>query len=139
MLNISADEFIADVEKGSNAIYEARGVRPSIIRTPGGKFSTELLEKIKYPIIHWTVDTRDWEHNDPEKCLETLKKQVVDGAVILMHDRKSNTARSVELMIEWLLENDYQIATVSELMELKGTELVAGKVYYSSSIFRPKN
>lgn len=139
VLEITADEFLLDAEKGSDAIYSACGVRPALIRTPGGKFSTELLGKIQSPIIHWTVDTRDWEHNDPDTCLEKLKAQVYDGAIILMHDRKSNVAKSAEVMIKWLLDNDYNITTVSELMEIKGVEMQAGKVYYSSSIIKPKD
>lgn len=138
VLNLTVDELKDDIQKSSDAIYNVCGVRPTLLRTPGGKWSNEILENIKYPIIHWTVDTRDWEHNDPEKCLEYLKKQVYDGAIILMHDRKSNSAKSSEVMIEWLLENGYEIVTVSELMERKGVELSAGKVYFSSSNVRGK-
>jgi len=132
VLNITVDELKAEIEKTNDLIYKHCGVRPTLVRTPGGKWSADILSGVSYPIIHWTVDTRDWDHNDPERCLAYLKDQVYDGAIVLMHDRKSNVAKSTELMIKWLVENDYEIVTVSELMERKGVELTAGKVYYSS-------
>ena len=130
---ITADELVAEIDKASDRIFEACGVRPTLVRTPGGKWTSETLQKVNYPLIHWTVDTRDWEHNDPQKALEYLKKQVYDGAIILMHDRMSTSAEMTALLIEWLNANDYDIVTVTELMRLKGTELRAGRVYFSAT------
>lgn len=136
VLKLSIDEVRAEFEKTNDAIYEICGIRPTLIRTPGGSYNKELLAGIDYPIIRWTVDTLDWKYNDPEQSLSYLKEQVYDGGIILMHDRKSNVAVTTELMINWLHENDYEIVTVSELMRQKGVELKKGYVYFSSSKIR---
>ena len=130
--NMTAAEFIADVEKTSNNIYELCGVRPTLVRTPYGNWTKALLNTMDYPIIHWTVDTRDWDHNNPETALSYVKKQVYDGAIILMHDRMSTSAEMTEIIIQWLHENNYEIVTVSELLRLKGTPLAPGYVYFSA-------
>lgn len=136
VLKITVDELVREIDKGADRIYETIGVRPTLVRTPGGKFNAQILAKMKYPLIHWTVDTRDWEHNDPEITLQYVKDNLRDGGIILMHDRKSAVADATELIIKWLYENDYEVVTVSELMRIKGTPLEAGKVYFSATNIR---
>lgn len=136
VLKLSVDEARAEFEKTNDAIYDICGIRPTLIRTPGGSYNKELLAWIDYPIIRWTVDTMDWKYNDPEQSLAFLKEQVSDGGIVLMHDRKSNVATTTEQMIKWLYDNDYEIVTVSELMRQKGIELSKGYVYFSSSKVR---
>lgn len=49
-----------------------------------------------------------------------------------MHDIHAPTAEAVEKIVPWLVKNDYDILTVSELMKRKGIKMKNGKVYMSA-------
>ncbi len=137
VLNMSVTDFRNEILGTSEIIYNHTGVTPTLLRTTGGQWSSDLLASVDLPFINWTVDTKDWSHNDPNQSLEILKSSVTDGGIVLLHDRKSNVAATAELFIQWLNENGYEIVTVSELLKAKGVEIEAGKVYYSSYRVRP--
>ncbi len=120
-------------EKAADAIYKACGVYPTMMRAPGGGYNDDVQKNINYPLIRWSVDTRDWSHRDPKQVLEAVKENATDGGIILMHDRLDMCAEATELCIKWLTENGYKIVSVSELMAAKGITLEKGNVYFSSN------
>ena len=114
--------------------YEIRLVRP-----PYGAVSQEMRKHLKYPMILWSVDTLDWKDRDKytaeekeKQILKTVKKEVADGAIILMHDIHETSCEAVKLVVPWLIDHGYDVLTVSELMERKGINMKNGKVYASA-------
>ena len=77
----------------------------------------------------WSVDTLDWKTRNPQKTLASVKKDAVDGSIILLHDIHSPTADAVESVVRHLLMQGYQLVTVSELIEARQGAVVSGKVY----------
>ena len=122
-----------EIEKVNDALEDAIGIRTSLLRPPGGSTNEETLKAIKYPVIKWDVDTRDWESRDADAVVEQIKANVQDGSIILMHDLYKSTAEAVEKILPWLIEQGYQVVTVSELMQIKGVEMERGVVYYSAN------
>jgi peptidoglycan/xylan/chitin deacetylase (PgdA/CDA1 family) len=136
---LTAEEIKRDEQLMSDRIFELCGVRPTLMRAPGGSYNNDVLAAISSPLIAWTVDTLDWKHQDPKQALEYLKAQVTDGGIVLMHDRLATSAEIAELLLQWLYENDYKVVSVSELMAARGVTMEAGKVYYSDYLIRPNN
>lgn len=139
LTKLTADQIKDEEKKTSDMIFELCGVRPTMMRAPGGAYNSDVLAAVSYPLIGWTVDTLDWKHQDPKQALEYLKAQVSDGGIVLMHDRLATSAEIAELLLQWLYENDYKVVSVSELMAARGVTMEAGKVYYSDSLIRPNN
>lgn len=139
LTKLTAEQIREEEKKSSDMIYELCGVRPTLMRAPGGSYNSDVLATVSYPLIGWTVDTLDWKHQDPKQALEYLKAQVTDGGIVLMHDRLATSAEIAELLLQWLYENDYKVVSVSELMAARGVTMEAGKVYYSDSLIRPNN
>ena len=83
-------------------------------------------------MIYWNIDTLDWKTMNAKKTFRAVKKQVSDGDIILMHDIHAPTAEAVEKIVPWLIKNDYDILTVSELRKRKGIKMKNGKVYMSA-------
>ncbi len=129
---LTPDEIHNEEKLTAEAIFNACGKYPEIMRSPGGAYNDDVQKAVSYPMIRWTVDTLDWDHRNSQKVLESVMENAYDGGIILMHDRLSISAEATELVIKWLLENDYEIVTVSEMMERKGITLEAGNVYYST-------
>ena len=108
------------------------GYNISIVRPPYGAISDEMRENLNYPMIFWSVDTLDWKYRDVDKDFASVKKQVSDGAIILMHDIHKESCEAAKKIIPWLLDHDYDVLSVSELMERKGVDMKNGKVYASA-------
>ena len=57
---------------------------------------------------------------------------VQDGDIILLHDIHSTTVPAVEEILKYLVENDYQVITVSQMLNAKGYDLTKTRVFYSA-------
>lgn len=123
----------SDVSKCSDAIYKAVGEYPTAFRCPGGIISKTMRHEAKKEgmvIAYWSVDTEDWKSKNAAKILSAAKSHVYDGSIILMHDIYSTTADAVEKLVPYLVEEGYQIVTVSELIQAKtGKAPEAGEQY----------
>ena len=109
----------------------ACGVTPGIMRPPGGYIdgaSLSVLGTMGMPAIMWSIDTRDWEHRNPQKTIDAVLSQVRDGDIILMHDIYTTTADAAQVLIPALTAGGYQLVTVSELAACRGG-MVPGHKY----------
>ncbi|MBO2517396.1 MAG: hypothetical protein CW338_09020 [Clostridiales bacterium] len=55
---------------------------------------------------------------------------VKNGDIILMHDIKTNTMTSSELVAEYLYEQGFMMVTVEELSRCEGVHMEPNRVYY---------
>ena len=83
------------------------------------------------PAVMWSIDTRDWQHKNSQKTIETVLSQVKDGDIILMHDIYDPTADAAVTLIPELTARGYQLVTVSELAPT-GAECSRGTATASS-------
>lgn len=115
--------------KTKKVVKTLTGYDVKLVRPPYGAISKKMRRHMNSPFILWNVDTEDWVSLDPEKILKRAKKKVKDGSIILMHDIYSSTATALETLLPWLIENGYDILTVSELAQRKGAKLTNGVAY----------
>lgn len=121
-----------EYDKTAKLVKNLTGVKVSYLRPPYGSISDTMRKKLKHPMVLWSVDTLDWKSRNAKAVLKEVKKQVSDGDIILMHDIHPSTAEAIEKVIPWLVKQDYDILTVSELMERKGIKMKNGKAYGSA-------
>ncbi|MBQ4526481.1 MAG: polysaccharide deacetylase family protein [Clostridia bacterium] len=114
-----------------NAIYDASGIYPEVMRPPYGSIDSRVRSLSGYPVILWSVDTLDWKTRNANSTYNSIISKVKDGDIILMHDLYSQTAAAVKLVVPKLYEAGYQMVSVSELAKYKGINLQNG-VSYSS-------
>ena len=88
-----------------------------------------MLELVTYPLIMWSIDTKDWSTRNPTKTIAAVLDVVKDGDIILMHDVYTETADAAEKIIPELIARGYKLVTVSEMFSYKGLELSAGHAY----------
>lgn len=130
-------EKIKEEISSTDAVFEKiLGYKPTLLRPPYGDVGSDLKENCDKYLIGWSVDTLDWKYRDKDKVIESVKSEGnLDGDVILMHSIYKSTAQAVEELVPWLIENGYQLVTVSELMKYRyETEMEPGK-YYASQFF----
>ena len=127
----SRDEIKEQVEKCNDTIEELTGIRPKLVRTPGGGRNEMVDETIGMPNILWSVDTLDWKTRDTDATIKSVKEEAYDGAIILMHDLHEATTDAAKTIVPYLIDQGYQLVTVSEMAECRGVELEDGTRYYS--------
>lgn len=126
-----------DIIHGNNAIENSCGVRPTVFRSPGGN-TTDLIKSVcadeGMPVIQWNVDTRDWKSRDAASVCEEIKSTMSDGNIILMHNIYESTATATEQILPWIVEQGYQLVTVSQLIQAKtGAPPTPGLQYYTAT------
>lgn len=124
---LTNEELIKEL-KTTKELLAKYGVIQTLVRPPYGSVNKRVKEMVDYPLIMWSVDTRDWEHRNSEKGTRIIIENIEDGSIILMHDLYKSTIETVKQVLPILKEEGYEIVTVSELFE--ETELEKGKAYY---------
>lgn len=121
-----------EYDRTASLVRQLTGYKVTMLRPPYGAISNVMRQKLKHPMIYWSIDTLDWKSKNAKKVFREIKKNVSDGDIILMHDIHPTTAEAVEKIVPWLLDQGYDLLTVSELMERKGIKLKNGIVYASA-------
>lgn len=96
--------------------YRAQYVRP-----PYGRYTQNVQDAVKYPIVLWDVDSGDWKDPDAQAICEHVVQEVQDGDIVVFHDDNEETAKALRQIIAALREEGYQFVTVSQLYEHRGT------------------
>ncbi len=115
----------------NDVIQAVSGVRPTVMRLPGGNKNNTVLANTGMPIILWNIDTNDWKTKSAQATVNAVLGKVKDGDIVLMHELYSSTAAATETLVPALVSQGFQLVTVSELAFYKGKTLTAGQVYYS--------
>lgn len=129
--SLGRERMQQQIGAASQAVLDACGVLPVLVRPPGGKTNRQaltMLETMGFPAVLWSVDTKDWQNRDAGKIVETVLSQVKDGDIVLMHDIYPSTADAAAVIIPALKEKGFQLVTVSELASFRGG-MMPGRLY----------
>lgn len=129
LAGLSMKKVNKQYNKTAKLVKKLIGYDITMLRPPYGAISQKMRNKLKHPMILWNTDTLDWKYKNTKKIMKQLKKNVKDGDIILMHDIHPTTAEALKKVLPWLVKNDYDILTVSELAARKGAKLTNGKAY----------
>lgn len=135
----SKEKIEQEIEKADSALEAVLGEKPYMMRPPYGAVGKTLLSVSDEYLIGWSVDTLDWKSRDAEKVIASVKSErTLDGDVILMHAIYKSTADAVDKLVPWLINNGYQLVTVSELINYKYNDILETGKYYDANYFNGK-
>ncbi len=132
LTKLTGDDLINQVMATRAKIYDITGIDTPVLRPPYGSFNDEVKQVCKdhgVIIVNWSIDTLDWKYKDTNTIYNTIMANVKDGDIILCHDIHGTTVDAMETVIPALIENGYQLVTVSELLTAGNREITAGEVY----------
>lgn len=120
---MTAEEQVAEIEKGYEAIESATGAPASrAIRTPGGNFGENVIVNLQPLIdseIGWNIDTHDWQRPGAG-AIEAQILSAKPGNIILMHDGGGDRSQTVEALksaLPKLAAQGYRFVTIDELLK----------------------
>ena len=115
------------------------GCAPVFLRPPGGCCGDavrQVAEARRLAILSWSVDPRDWATHDTAAVERSVLENVKDGDIVLLHDMTDSSVRAALDIVDALLEQNYQLVTVSRLAKLRSVSLKPGQTYSSFAASR---
>lgn len=115
---LSVDQIAGEIDRTNEAIRQATGVKPSILRPPYGAVNGVVLEQIRtrgMSSILWSVDTRDWADRNSQIVCSRAVAGAHPGAVILMHDIHQTSVNAVPCILSSLKQQGYSFVTIQRL------------------------
>ena len=129
LATLAPEDMSAEIAGVDELLTELTGHGATVVRPPYGSVNSSVKETVGTPMILWSIDTLDWESQDPQKIVDTTLSQVEDGSIILMHDIFSTTVDAAEILIPQLKKQGYEMVTVHELAKRNGIQLGTGTTY----------
>jgi len=125
---LPVDQIAGEVDRTNEAIRQATGVTPAILRPPYGAVNGAVLEQLRLrgmSSILWSVDTRDWADRNSDIVCSRAVAGARPGAIILMHDIHQTSVNAVPCILSALKQQGYSFVTVQGLIG----NMVAGAGY----------
>ena len=116
LVEVSRDEFIAEVVSTDQAIHAAVGelVDPiSCLRPPYGardERTSSIAAEMGKKIVMWDVDPQDWRRPGAEQIAQHILAHARPGAILLMHDGggdRQQTIAALEMVLAELTARGY--------------------------------
>ena len=116
---LPVDQIAGEIDRTNDAIKQATGVTPAILRPPYGAVNGVVLEQLRLrgmSSILWSVDTRDWADRNSDIVCSRAVAGARPGAVILMHDIHQTSVGAVPCILSALKQQGYSFVTVQGLL-----------------------
>ena len=134
---MSQEAIQADLAAADEAFIQVLGQAPTLLRPPYGSSSKILKTTSERALVTWSIDPQDWLSKDAGKVVAHVKSyDDLDGQVILLHSIYGSTVEATRVLVPWLLEQGYQLVTVSELITLRFGDQVEPNHMYNYDYFR---
>lgn len=114
--------FEDEVLESAEAIAEATGVEPSLLRLPyacRAAWAEEAGCRLGMTVVRWSVDGRDWKKWGPEAMARYYLRRAKPGAILLLHDGggdRRQTVEALKLILVGLRRRGLKAVTVGELI-----------------------
>lgn len=139
---IGTDKLKEEITRTQDAIFSATDARPCLFRPPYGNYNDSIVDIVRdmgYKIVlwSWTQDTVDWCNPGTNYIITKVLSNAQNGDIIIFHDSggdRGQTVMALEPIILGLMDQNFQIVTVSELLthEGKDTHVLSG---FSQDVF----
>ena len=116
---LPVNQIAGEIDRTNDAIKQATGVTPAILRPPYGAVNGTVLEQLRLrgmSSILWSVDTRDWADRNSEIVCSRAVAGAHPGAIILMHDIHQTSVGAVPCILSALKQQGYSFVTVQGLI-----------------------
>ena len=119
---MSQENVRSQVQRTDDAIKNATGKRPTLLRPPYGSITERekrwIHDEFGYDIILWDVDPLDWKRPGPAVVRSRILKETRPGSIVLSHDIHPGTIEAMPSTLDELEAKGFKFVTVSELIDM---------------------
>ncbi|MBV9391007.1 MAG: polysaccharide deacetylase family protein [Verrucomicrobia bacterium] len=120
---LSDDRVRAEISKTQEAIKDACGFVPTLLRPPYGAITAHqkqwIEDQLGLNVILWSVDPLDWKRPGAAVISHRILGGVAPGAIVLSHDIHKQTVDAMPATLDALIQRGYKFVTVSQLIAMK--------------------
>ena len=131
LTKLGVESFRKQIENTNQAIANATGKRPVLMRPPYGATSVSLNKRLNeqfgLKVILWSVDPLDWKYRNSDRVYNSIVQNTRPGSIILAHDIHATTVAAMPATLDALLAKGYKFVTVSELIAMEVPPQLAKK------------
>jgi polysaccharide deacetylase family sporulation protein PdaB len=120
-LDQEIDEVRQDLRMAEEIFQKLGYEDTKLLRAPSGHFNEEILElaeEMEFQVIHWNVNTQDWENPGTDVIVDMVMNETDNGDVILMHasDAAKQTSEALKTILPGLENKGFTFVSISELI-----------------------
>src|SRR5438445_5684080 len=119
---MSQESVRSQLQRTDDAIRNATGKRPTLLRPPYGSITERekrwIHDEFGYHIILWDVDPLDWKRPGPAVVRSRILKETRPGSIVLSHDIHPGTIEAMPSTLDALEAKGFKFVTVSELIRM---------------------
>src|SRR5213083_2418863 len=119
---MSQESVRSQLQRTDDAIKNATGKRPTLMRPPYGSLTERekhwIHDEFGYRIILWDVDPYDWKRPGPAVVRNRILKETQPGSIVLSHDIHPGTIEAMPSTFDALEAKGFKFVTVSELIRM---------------------
>lgn len=129
--------LLDDLQTADEAFVAAGVDVPAMLRPPYGSVNKTVLQETGRTLVTWSIDTEDWKSRDARTVADYIETYGdLDGEVILLHSIYESTVEAMREVVPWLIEQGYQLVTMTELLayyygELPEVNRLYGYTYFA--------
>lgn len=131
LTELSVKDMEKEIDTTNKAIEKIVGHGATLVRPPFGAVNANVRKTVKTPLIMWSLDTLDWKRKNADSITKYVMEHVQDGDIILLHDIHDFSVEAAIDFIPQLIEQGYQLVTVSEMAQIRGAEFENGVKYFN--------
>ncbi|MGH8101596.1 MAG: polysaccharide deacetylase family protein [Chthoniobacterales bacterium] len=122
LARLSDDAVRSQLKRTDEAIMNAAGIHPRLLRPPYGSITARqerwIHDEFGYEIILWDVDPLDWKRPGPTVIANRILKNTRAGSIVLSHDIHPGTIEAMPATLAGLQDKGFKFVTVSELIAM---------------------
>jgi peptidoglycan/xylan/chitin deacetylase (PgdA/CDA1 family) len=126
LAKMSDDGVRSQLQRTDDAIKNATGSRPTLMRPPYGSITARekhwIHNDFGYRVILWDVDPLDWKRPGPAVVRNRILKETRPGSIVLSHDIHPGTIEAMPSTLDELEAKGFKFVTVSELIRMQTPE-----------------
>ncbi len=118
---LSKERMKDEIDRCDSAVEEITGARPTLFRPPFGVTNPPLARAIgkRYTVAGWDIRSLDTiARRSRERVFERVCRRLRPGSVVLLHDDRPKSYTLVEMILNYLEQNDYKVERFDKLFGL---------------------
>ena len=121
----SAEKITQEINQTNALAENLSGKKNLLFRPPFGVTTPNLRKAIrqtKQSVIGWNIRSLDTVTEDENQVFERIRKRIVPGGIILLHDTSLKTVHVLERLLLHLKSENYEVVPVTELLNIPAYE-----------------
>jgi peptidoglycan-N-acetylglucosamine deacetylase len=123
------DKVTDELRKTDKLLEKFTSKKINFFRPPYGVTTPSIRRALKvtgHKVIGWNIRSLDGGIKNQDLILSRIKKRVSPGGIVLLHDTAPHTVLVLEQFLQFLQQNNYEVVSVEELLNLNAYEIERG-------------